>query len=186
MRILSVLTKLSILVALLLLLGLLGYAVFGNKVFIKSSPIVGREASDFTLELFNGERIKLSNLRGKAVLLNFWASWCIPCRDEAPVLESSWRKYRNMPVAFIGVNVWDDKDSALVYLGQFGGGYDNGLDPKGEIAIEYGVGGVPETFFIDQSGKIVDKYTGPLTEEIIDYFLGKALSQQNGQPKSEN
>jgi cytochrome c biogenesis protein CcmG/thiol:disulfide interchange protein DsbE len=186
MRILSIITKSSILLGILLILFLLGYAVFGNKVFIKPSPIVGQEASDFTLELFNGQKIRFSDLKGRAVLLNFWASWCIPCRDEAPALEASWKKYKNMPVAFIGVNVWDDKDSALLYLNEFGGEYINGIDPKGEISVEYGVGGVPETFFIDESGKIVDKYTGPLTEEMIDSFLGKAISQQDGIPEKKN
>ncbi len=186
MKILSTITKLSVLLAILLLLGLLGYAVFGNRVFIKSSPIVGQPASGFKLNLFNGEKLELSNLRGKAVLLNFWASWCIPCKDEAPALEAAWKKYKDKQVVFIGVNVWDDKDSALLYLKEFGGEYENGMDPKGEIAVEYGVGGVPETFFIDTSGKIVDKYTGPLTKELIDYFLEKALSQDHGITKGVN
>jgi len=185
-KILSIVTKLSVLLAILLLLSLLGYAIFGNRVFLKFSPIVGQQAGDFTLELFNGEKMKLSDLRGKAVLLNFWASWCIPCRDEAPALDASWKKYRDKQAVFIGVNVWDDKDSALLYLKKFGGAYENGMDPKGEIAVEYGVGGVPETYFIDTSGKIVDKYTGPLTEEIIDYFLGKALSTNHGITKDGN
>ena len=172
----SLAVKLVVFVAIVILLGLLGYAVFGNKVFSKPSPLVGREASDFTLELFNGDKLRLSDLRGKAVLLNFWASWCIPCRDEAPALEESWRKYKDKSVVFIGIDVWDDKNSALTYIKQFGGGYVNGIDPKGEIAVDYGVGGVPETYFIDASGKVIDKYVGPLTGEMIDYFLRKALS----------
>src|SRR3972149_311450 len=167
MKILSTITKLAVLLAILLLLGLLGYAVFGNKVFIKSSPIVGQQASGFTLNLFNGEKLELSNLRGKAVLLNFWASWCIPCKDEAPALGAAWKKFKDKQVVFIGVNVWDDKDSALLYLKQFGGEYENGMDPKGEIAVEYGVGGVPETYFIDTSGKIVNNYTAPFKESTI-------------------
>jgi cytochrome c biogenesis protein CcmG/thiol:disulfide interchange protein DsbE len=65
---------------------------------------------------------------------------------------------------------------ALQYVEKFGGGYVNGIDPKGEIAVEYGIAGVPETYFIDPSGKIVDKYTGILTEQSIDYFLERALS----------
>jgi cytochrome c biogenesis protein CcmG/thiol:disulfide interchange protein DsbE len=172
----SLVVKLVVFAAIMILLGLLGYAVFGNKVFSKPSPLVGREASDFTLELFSGDKLKLSDLRGKAVLLNFWASWCMPCRDEAPTLEASWKRYKDKPVVFVGIDVWDDKDSALSYITQFGGGYVNGIDPKGEIAVDYGVGGVPETYFIDASGKIVDKYTGALSEEMINQFLGKALS----------
>jgi cytochrome c biogenesis protein CcmG/thiol:disulfide interchange protein DsbE len=172
----SLTVKLLVFGAIVLLLSLLGYAVFGNKVFSKPSPLIGREATDFMLELFSGDKLKLSDLRGKAVLLNFWASWCIPCRDEAPTLEGSWKRYKDKQVVFIGIDVWDDKDSALGYLNQFGGGYVNGIDPKGEIAVDYGVSGVPETYFIDASGKVVDKYTGPLTEDMIDHFLGKALS----------
>lgn len=176
MKILSAITKLTVFAGILLLLFLLGYAVFGDKVFEKPSPLLGTQAPDFTVKLFNGEQLKLSELKGKAVLLNFWASWCGPCRNEAPALESSWIKYKDKAVVFLGVNVWDDKNNALKYLDSFGGGYLNGLDPKGEIAVEYGVAGVPETYFIDPSGKIVNKYTGQLTQETIDYFLGKALS----------
>jgi cytochrome c biogenesis protein CcmG, thiol:disulfide interchange protein DsbE len=176
MKVFSLFSKLAVFAGIVLLLVLFGYAVFGDKVFLKPSPLVGREASDFTLDLFNGDKLKLSDLRGKAVLLNFWASWCMPCRDEAPMLEASWKIYKDKRVVFIGIDVWDDKDSALAYLKQFGGGYVNGIDPKGEIAVDYGVGGVPETYFIDASGKIVGKYTGPLTDEMIDHFMGKALS----------
>jgi cytochrome c biogenesis protein CcmG/thiol:disulfide interchange protein DsbE len=182
MKILSAITKLAVFAGIVILLALFGYAIFGNRVFLKPSPLVGAEAPDFTLKLFNGDQLKFSDLKGKAVLLNFWASWCGPCKDEAPALQASWEKYRNKGAIFLGVNVWDDKDSALIYLKEFGGEYISGIDPKGEIAVDYGVGGVPETYFIDTSGKIVDKYTGQLTEEIIDYFLGKALSpsEQDG------
>ncbi|MGH7890556.1 MAG: TlpA family protein disulfide reductase [Thermodesulfobacteriota bacterium] len=176
MKILTTLTKLFVFAGIVLLLFLFGYAIFGDKVFEKTSPLVGAPAPDFTLKLFDGGQLSLSELKGKAVLLNFWASWCGPCRSEAPALEASWKEYREKPVVFLGVNVWDDKSNALQYINSFGGGYLNGLDPKGEIAVEYGVSGVPETYFIDPSGKIVDKYTGQLTRETIDYFLQRALS----------
>jgi cytochrome c biogenesis protein CcmG/thiol:disulfide interchange protein DsbE len=185
MRILSVITKLAIFGGIVVLLTLLGYAIFGNRLVLKPSPLVGAKAPEFTLKLFNGDNLKLSDLKGKTVLLNFWASWCGPCKVEAPALERSWGEYKEKGVIFLGVNVWDDQNSALSYLEEVGGGYPNGIDPKGEIAVEYGIGGVPETYFIDVSGKVVDKFTGQLTEEIIDYFLGKALSssQQNGLTK---
>lgn len=175
MKLLSVISKLAIFIGIVIILGIFGYAIFGNRVIIKKSPLIASEAPNFTLDLFNGDKIKLSELRGKAVLLNFWASWCIPCRDEAPALESSWLKYKDKPVVFLGVNIWDDDSNAISYLRTYNGGYPNGKDPAGDITVNYGVAGVPETYFIDTTGKITDKYVGPLTVDIIDHFLSRAL-----------
>ncbi|MGQ0794422.1 MAG: TlpA family protein disulfide reductase [Deltaproteobacteria bacterium] len=176
MNILSLAGRLGVFLTIGAIIAILAYALFGNRTFDRPSPLLGRVAPDFTLTLFDGERVSLSDYRGQAVLLNFWASWCGPCRLEAPALENSWRRYRDKPVVFIGVNVWDDKSSALDYLRQTGGGFINGFDQKGEIAVSFGVAGVPETYFISPSGKITDKYTGALTEETIDGFLRKAMS----------
>lgn len=176
MNIIGPLTKISVFIAIALILIILGYAIFGNRVLTKSSPLIGKEAPDFSLELFNGGTTRLSDSKGKSVLLNFWASWCIPCRDEAPALEASWKKYKDKNAVFIGVNIWDDERNARNYLTKYPAGYMNGVDKESEILLNYGVSGVPETYFIDKNGKITNKYTGPLTEEIIEYFIQRALS----------
>ena len=82
---------------------------------------------------------------------------------------------------FIGVNVWDDNSSALSYMEKYGGQYPHGVDPAEEIQVNYGIGGVPETYFISPSGVIIDKFNGPLTERIIDYYIQKSIN-----PQSEN
>jgi cytochrome c biogenesis protein CcmG/thiol:disulfide interchange protein DsbE len=175
MSILNTGTKLAVLVVIFLILALFGYALFGHKETEKISPLVGNRAPDFTLKLTDGKKISLSDLRGKTVLLNFWASWCMPCREEAPVLEETWQKYKNKDVVFLGVNIWDESSNADSYIEKFGGGYPQGTDSQEEIQVDYGIGGVPETFFISPTGIIMDKYNGALTEDAIDYYIQKAM-----------
>lgn len=174
MSVLNTGSKIGVLVIIFLVLALLGYALFGEREAVKTSPLVGKEAPGFTLKLFDGRRVSLEELRGKTVLLNFWASWCMPCRQESQALEESWLKYKDKNVVFIGVNVWDESESAASYIEKFGGGYPQGIDPKEEIQVNYGIGGVPETYFISPDGIITDKYDGALTEEIIDYYVMRA------------
>lgn len=181
MKILGNSGKIVVFVIILSLISLMGYAIFGNPNNVKTSPLIGKKAPEFTLRTFDGQELKLSDLEGKTVLLNFWASWCMPCREEAQALENSWQIYKDQEVVFIGVNVWDDNSNAQRYLTQFGGGYPHGLDPNEEIQVDYGVGGVPETFFINSSGNVSDKFTGPLTEQIIDYFVLKAKQPQENE-----
>jgi cytochrome c biogenesis protein CcmG/thiol:disulfide interchange protein DsbE len=181
MKILSTSGKVIVLIGILGLISLMGYAIFGNRVNIRTSPLVGNKAPEFTLKTFDGKDLKLSDLKGKTVLLNFWASWCMPCRQEAGALERSWQKYKDKDVVFIGVNVWDENSNALSYLKKFGGGYPHATDPDEEIQVDYGVGGVPETYFIGPSGNVRDKFTGPLTEQIIDYFVLRAQVPNNNE-----
>jgi len=149
------------------------------------SPLVGRKAPPFELRLFEGGTLKSTDLRGKAVLLNFWASWCEPCRSEARAIERAWQRYRERGAIFIGANIWDDPENARRFLGRYGGSYPSGSDPKGRIAVDYGVAGVPETFFIDAKGRIVDKYSGPLTEELIDAYMSRALDSSSSPEEAQ-
>lgn len=135
-----------------------------------------RQAPGFELGLFDGGTFRLSNelAQGRPVLLNFWASWCVPCRDEAPMLEAAWKRDRAR-VAFVGVDVQDTDADARAFLRQFGVTYPNGDGNAGQISISYGMRGVPETYFIAADGRILRKWNGPLNAAGLEQFLGELL-----------
>ena len=133
-------------------------------------------ARDFTLELIEGETLKLSDLTGQVVMVDFWASWCAPCRHEAPVLEQTYRDYAGREVEFIGVNIWDLPDNAPAYVDDFDITYPTGVDADGAIAIDYGVKGIPEKFFIDKTGVVRQKFVGPMSAETLRQTLDELLN----------
>lgn len=110
------------------------------------------------------------------MVVNFWASWCYPaCYEEAPVLESGWREYRDRGVVFVGVNIQDTEPKAREFLSLFNHTFPNGPDPRGLISVDYGVYGVPETFFIDRTGTIRAKQVGAVTEAVLRQKLEPLL-----------
>lgn len=155
------------------LVWLLAYGFKRDPRYIVS-PLIGHKAPPFTLTLFNGERISLADLQGKVVFLNFWASWCPPCRAEARDLEAVWQEYKNENVVFLGIDIQDTEKDALEFLAEFNVTYPNGRDPNGEISIDYGVWGIPETFFIDPEGRITYKHVGELGSATVITKLEEA------------
>lgn len=160
--------------AVLALLGVLTYAIaspraaselgVGGRVNTagKLLRFAGRPAPGFTLTTFDGQPMVLEAYRGKTVVLNFWASWCPPCREEAPVLRQFAARHAGGDVVLLGIDVWDDESEARAFLAEFGLSYPNALDGDGRVAIEYGVAGVPETYVIGPDGRLWGKYTGPV------------------------
>jgi cytochrome c biogenesis protein CcmG/thiol:disulfide interchange protein DsbE len=138
------------------------------------SPLIGRPAPPFTLRAVGtGQTVDLESLRGKPVIVNFWATWCGPCFEEHPTLVAN---ARNLPnVQFVGIVFNDTDDKIMRFLAERGSAYPTLLDANGKTAIAYGVGGVPETFFINPAGKIVAKFEGPLSTELLQENLEKAL-----------
>jgi cytochrome c biogenesis protein CcmG/thiol:disulfide interchange protein DsbE len=162
-------------VAALPVLGVLAYG-FALDPRNVPSPLVGRAAAPFTLTTFDGEPVSLEALRGKVVIVNFWASWCTPaCYDEAPVLERAWRAYRDRGVVVVGVDMQDTEDAARAFIRRFGLTFPNAPDPGGKVAVEYGVYGVPETFFVDRAGVIRKKHVGAVTDAAIHDTLQPLL-----------
>ena len=139
------------------------------------SPIIGRQAPEFSLTLFDGKTLNSTELRGKVVFLNFWASWCPPCRAEARMLEAAWQKYKDQEVVFVGANIQDQDANAREFLREFGVTYPNGVDRGSRIAIDYGVWGLPETFIIDRTGRITYKHVGGIGWPTLTARLDEAL-----------
>lgn len=142
-------------------------------------PVKSKQASDFTITTLEGRNIELSKLRGRVVMIDFWASWCPPCRLEARGLAEVYRDYEGAPVEFIGINVWDEESDALAYIERYGVTYPNGQDLNGRISVEYGLAGLPEKFFIDQEGNLVKKFIGPMSgkalSDVVDELLDSAI-----------
>ena len=155
-----------------------------NREFgqVQVSP---KPAQAFSLELLDGTAFTLDDLRGKVVMLDFWASWCAPCRYEAPLLAEVYRGYAGQPVEFVGIDIWDQRQSAIDHVRRYGVTYPNVVDDKGTVAISYGVRGIPEKFFIDQEGTVVRKFVGPVSEETLRSALDALLDPDRRSLPSE-
>lgn len=155
------------------LLGLLGWGLMKAR----AGPVDNGLAPDFSLTGFDGRTVTLSELRGQVVIVNFWASWCLPCREEASYLEMTWRKYMDQGVVFIGVDYADTEKEALAYIQEFDITYLNGPDLQTRISQAYNIQGVPETFFIAKNGELRGVQIGPLASPQLDNKIDALLRE---------
>jgi cytochrome c biogenesis protein CcmG/thiol:disulfide interchange protein DsbE len=142
------------------------------------SPLPGKDAPSFALAVFApgqdalarpvGDTVHLADLKGQVVVLNFWASWCLACREEHAVLSDVAKSYAGKPVHFLGVLYNDQPTAGVEWIKQMGGqSYPSVNDPNARVAIDYGLYGVPETFFLDATGRVAYKHTGPVNEAVL-------------------
>jgi cytochrome c biogenesis protein CcmG/thiol:disulfide interchange protein DsbE len=159
----------ALLGAVIAVLALLAFATFRTNRPASISVALARgltpDAPGFVLPRLDAEgALDLASLRGRVVVINFWASWCLPCRDEAPVLEATWQKYRERGVVVLGVNVQDLVPEARRFLKETRTTFPTVRDKDNTVYRAYGLTGVPETFFVDRQGRIVRKFPGAVTD----------------------
>lgn len=155
------------------LIGILFLGLGKNPNAIRS-PLIGKDAPTFALrEVGTETTVDVAQFRGKPLVINFWATWCGPCWEEHPVLVAGARSRPD--VQFLGVVFQDTEEKILGFLRERGSSYPTVVDNKGKTAIAYGIGGVPETFFLDANGVIVAKYSGPMSEGDLQEELRKVV-----------
>lgn len=167
------------------IIGILGFGLTRDPKAI-DSPLPGKAAPPFALEVFAagegptalavGDTVRLANHDGEVVVLNFWASWCLQCRDEHQDLSVTATRYHDRGVRFVGVLYNDKPDFGLRWIREMGGqSYPSVLDPRTRTAIDYGLYGVPETFFVGRDGRVAYKHIGPITARMLSAKLDSLL-----------
>ena len=148
---------------------------------------VGKPAPDFAMRLLDvgpassperGE-FRLSDHEGSPVVINFWASWCPPCRQESPSFERLWRRYQDTGIQFVGVDIQDEVTDAEAYVREFGLTFPNGVDPDGAITVEYGVIGLPVTFFVGSSGVVEGRWVGAIPEDKLEEWVTTLIADSD-------
>lgn len=170
-----------------LFVGFLAFGLFRTT----EKNLEGRPAAEFDMPVLDGGTMASSDIKGKPVVFNFWASWCIPCREEAPTLEAAWRKYKDQGVVFVGVNVQDSVEDAQSFVDEFGLTYPSIRDTDLKLWTQFGVRGLPETFFVDRSYRFVatggtaqegsqggTKILGAISPTVLDFEVRSLLEQE--------
>jgi cytochrome c biogenesis protein CcmG, thiol:disulfide interchange protein DsbE len=164
-----------VVLAFLLLVGFMALIGWGLNRAMRGSIVVGDQVPTFSLTSFDGQVITSSDYAGKVIVLNFWASWCKPCEQEARELEQAHQYFKESgEVVFLGLAYVDTEPNSLEYINKFGITYPNGPDLATKVSQMFRVRGVPETFIIDSSGRLAYYKAGPFTslDEIISVVDG--------------
>jgi cytochrome c biogenesis protein CcmG/thiol:disulfide interchange protein DsbE len=166
------LASIVLLVGILAVVAVFGWALIRSN---QTQPTAG-PAPDFTMTTYDGQDYRLSDLRGKVVIVNFWASWCIPCHDEAPALQRVYERYKDRGVEMLGVAYTDTDTNALAFIDKYDMTYPTGPDTGTRISDRYNIIGVPETFVIDQQGNIAKFIMQPTTEAELSAIIDGLLA----------
>jgi cytochrome c biogenesis protein CcmG, thiol:disulfide interchange protein DsbE len=160
--------------AIIFFLALFAYALWPQLAVSRNAPTTlapGAPAPGFIVPIYGGSDLSLAGLRGSVVVVNFWASWCGPCRLEAPTLQQAWQDYQGKGVHFVGVDIQDTAADAKAFTDEFKITYPNGPDVDNSIARSYRITGVPETFLIGKDGRLARQFIGPVDKAEVEAML---------------
>lgn len=172
----------GVVAAVVVAIGFVAFLAIGMKSAATDRP--DDVAPEFDMQFFNGyewqdaSTANLSDFKGRPVVLNFWASWCVECKIEANLLEETWKAYRDDGVVFLGVAYIDVEPKSLEYLEEYNITYPNAPDLRSTISSKYDITGVPETFFIDKAGKVVHIQLGPVNESMLTGLIDQMLAAE--------
>lgn len=177
-----------------MVLGIIFAGRFNSDITLTASPLIDQPVSDVDIRyLDSGESFRISDFQDEIVVVNFWASWCFNCRVEHEALNQAAVGYEDLGVRFVGIAYKDDERASLDFLSELGrvDPYVYGVDQGSRVAVEFGVLGLPETFFVDRDGIIRGKVSGPVSAEFLNatieaIALGEAIDAQTTTGEVEN
>ncbi len=170
----------AIIVVLAALMAILGWGLANREPVTGRSGItrIDKPVPQFTLATFDGAPLDIFENIGRPMVINFWASWCVPCRREVGTLEAAWQAAQGTDVLFVGIDTDDAEADARAFVQAFGVTYPNGLDPDGEITVDFGVIGLPVTFFVDRDGLIVRRWVGEIPGPQLALWLNDLIADR--------
>jgi len=142
-------------------------------VALPAEPVEGAQAPDFTVKGLDGKPVRLSDFRGKRVVLNFWATWCSPCRIEIPELQAAYARYGKDGLVVLAIDYAESAERVKQFVQDNGLTFPIGIDDTGYVLMAYQVRGIPTSFFIDRNGLIVQKHLSVLTQAVIERTLAR-------------
>jgi len=165
----------AVLAGVALCTAILGFGL-SRETGVVRPALVGRPAPDFALRTLDGSRtVRLSDLRGQVVVINFWASWCVECYVEHPALRSTWERYRDRGVVLVGISFQDRLEDSRQYAAELGVDWPLLADPGARTALAYGVYGVPETVFVGRDGRVAHRVIGAISFEESSRWIAGLL-----------